>query len=645
MHYFEVAPNIIVRQDAASYTYNYPEVLTPGQIVKTPIGKRSAVGVVTRQVDKPAYDTKAIFEVLDASPLPPEIVKTASWLSDYYGSHPAQVWQTILPANVFKKRRLKLPKTDDISKKRTKFVLNEDQLSAIKKIDQSSTKTILLHGVTGSGKTQVYIEAIRRQIEAGRSAIVLVPEISLTSQIYQEFASQFDNIVLTHSRQTEAERHLLWTQVLDAKQPMIVIGPRSALFMPLKSIGLIVIDECHEPSYKQEKSPRYSALRAAKVLADFHGANLVLGSATPNIEDYYVATKTKNPIMTMPTPARHQTQKPSIQVIDMTKRENFRRQRFLSDALLASLEKNLSSGHQSLIFHNRRGTASLTLCESCGWQAGCPRCFIPLTLHADKYTLTCHICTKTIKVPTCCPDCRHADIIHKGIGTKAIEEAIKKLLPDARVARFDGDNLSDSTLEKRFSEVKQGDIDIIIGTQIIAKGLDLPKLRTVGIVQADAGLSLPDYTSTERAFQLLSQAIGRVGRSNQSTNVIIQTFQPKNQTIVDALDQNYDNFYQRTIKLRRQTNFPPFCFLLKAVCLYKTEKSAIKNAQKLAKQITSEYQDIEILGPTPAFYERQRDFYRWQIVIKSKNRQQLVEIAKTIPKTHWQYELDPTNLL
>ena len=645
MHYMEIAPKTIIRLDSQTFTYSSDDKLAIGSLVIITVGKKQHIGVVMSHTTKPTYVVKPIESALDLAPLPKPLLDTAVWMSEYYRSHLALALQTILPANLTVKRRQHFLIKEAKEQNRTSIVLTKDQSDALKTINNTVSGTILLHGITGSGKTRIYIEATRRALASNRSAIVLVPEISLTSQIYQEFAREFPDVILTHSRQTEAERHLAWLEALTSDKPRVVIGPRSALFLPLRDIGIVIIDESHEPSYKQEKSPRYSALRTGAVLASKHGAKLILGSATPSIDDYYLATKNNNPIITIHSLARADAKKPTVETIDMTKRLNFSIHPFISNELISQITSSLEQHRQTLIFHNRRGSSTMTICSNCGWQAGCARCFVPLTLHADKHILLCHICGSTAKVPTSCPECNNPDIIHKGIGTKSIEAALTKLFPKARIARFDGDNIKNDTVDKRYDELKDGSIDIIIGTQVIAKGLDLPLLRTVGIVQADSGLHLPDYSAAERTFQLLSQAIGRVGRSSQDTTVVIQTYQPKHPAIIDSTTQNYAEFYKRTIALRHHTNFPPFTYLLKAVCIYKTEAAAIKNAKKIVTALKGAEPSVEVLGPTPAFYERQRDSYRWQIIVKSPSRAKLAALVAHIPSTHWQYELDPINLL
>lgn len=646
MYYYEVAPRQIIRANSSSFTYSSKEALSIGHIVTIEVGKKLLIGVVISKVSRPSYDTKPIVSVVENTPLPEPLVQLALWMSEYYAVHLALVLQALLPTGLTKNRRERTVVNRKPIRNRTKNVFTPDQQAALSEIEAMSPGTAILHGVTGSGKTEVYIELARRTLAVGSSAIVLVPEIALTSQLVDEFSHHFGDVIVTHSHQTEAERHQVWREALHSQVPRVVVGPRSALFTPLTRVGLIVIDEAHEPSFKQEQSPRYSALRAASILAGAQKAKVILGSATPFISDYYLAEKSHRPIVTMTERAQPGAVSPTIELIDMTKRQNFKQHRFLSDKLLAQLATTFARGEQALIFHNRRGSASTTLCENCGWQATCPRCFIPLTLHADQHQLRCHICGFTDKVPTSCPTCNHTDIVHKGIGTKLIEAELRKLYPDKNIARFDGDSDTKESVEARYHDLYSGVIDLIVGTQVIAKGLDLPKLRTVAVVQADSGLSLPDYSSSERTFQLLAQVIGRVGRSHHPTNVIVQSYQPNHPAVVDGLAQNFSHFYTATLAERARGNFPPFTYLLKLTCIYKSESAAIRNAQALARELKQKVgSSVEILGPTPAFYERQHDTYRWQLVIKSPKRSALVAIIEHIPKNHWQFELDPISLL
>lgn len=645
MYYYEVAPTKIIRANQTTFTYHFEEELAIGTLVQIPVGKNSLPGIILEVVSKPSYETKVITNVIDKVPMPWPLIEAVKWLQSYYETPLATVLQTALPRGLTTTRRGTINISPPVSRDRTTIVFNKEQLSVLETIRKSSPGTFLLQGVTGSGKTEMYKQLARESLESGKSVIILTPEIALTPQLIAEFSEGFDDIIITHSHMTEAQRHLAWLEVLHSTRPRVVIGPRSALFMPLKNIGTIVVDEAHEPSYKQEQSPRYSALRLATILGRFHNANVVFGTATPPVVDRYLAEQADRPILFLHNPARTNALAPEVTLIDMKQRSHFKKHRFLSDSLLESIEQNSVSKTQTLIFHNRRGSAQTTLCTNCGWTAECPRCFIPLTLHADTFQLRCHLCDYTQKVPTSCPVCHHADIIHKGIGTKMIETELKRLFPKLRIARFDSDSAVGERIEETYEELYKGTIDIAIGTQVVAKGLDLPKLRTVGVIQADSGLVLPDYIADERVFQLLSQVVGRVGRNEHATKVIIQSYQPTHPVIIHGIQQDYEGFYNYELEKRRQSKFPPFVYLLKLTCIYQTEASTIRAARIVASELAKLSLPIEILGPTPAFRERQGNSFRWQLVIKSSSRRHLIEVLSHVPRAHWQFELDPSSLL
>jgi primosomal protein N' (replication factor Y) len=342
MHYYEVAPNRIVRSNCSFFTYSSEKELTIGQIVLIQIGKSDSVGLVINEVDKPGFNTKPILSIIEEVPLPKELVKLALWMSDYYMAPLASVLQTLLPRGIQKKRKPREIRHSITKRKRTKIVFNREQVGVINTYDKYRSGTFLLHGVTGSGKTEIYIEFAKMAMNDGKSSIILVPEIALTSQLIADFSNHFDNLILTHSNMSEAERHLVWQEALNGKTPKVVIGPRSALFTPLKSIGCIILDEAHEPSYKQELSPKYSALRAASILGKFHNAKVVFGSATPSVIDRFLAEKSKNPILKLTTIARANSVKPDVSLVDMTKRSNFHKHRFLSDKLLEVKKRGYS---------------------------------------------------------------------------------------------------------------------------------------------------------------------------------------------------------------------------------------------------------------------------------------------------------------
>lgn len=630
-------------------TYQSDLDLPIGTLVKVPVGKKDSLGVIVKQVSKPSFTCKTIAKRLLDVPIPKALLSLHGWMSEYYATNSGTTWQTIIPSRIATKPRQETNSyvnSRDLHK-RTQILLNNCQQSAIETIEKSPAGTIMLHGITGSGKTEVYKEIADRTIVNGRSVIILVPEISLTTQLVNEFRSRFNNVLVTHSAMTSSERNQAWRYVLSAKQPVVIIGPRSALFMPVANLGLVVIDECHEPSYRQETAPRYSAITVAAKLCSLHQAKLILGSATPAISDYYLAQKLHRPIISMNKLAKIGAARPTTMVVKLTNRDNFSLESHLfTRPLLDAIHQALASHRQILLFHNRRGTAGSAMCNNCGYIATCPNCFTPLTLHGDKFQLICHICGYHQRPPLSCPDCQQTDIVYHGIGTKRIEEEAHKLFPKASIRRFDGDTVKGEAVQDLYDNLRDGQTDIIIGTQIIAKGLDLPHLAVVGIIQADAGLMLPDFSASERTFQLVAQACGRVGRTNQATKAIIQTYRPEAPAIKYGVTQNYPAFYSEEIKNRQNGHFPPYSYLLKLTCAYKTERGATIAASKLAKKLRQDYPSIKLLGPAPAFYERLRGLYRWQIIVRSGKRSTLVTIASDIAKApNWQVELDPGSLI
>ena len=642
MHYYLVITTKRAVKNQDFLTYQSQKLLKPGQIITVPLGKQIVTAIVYKKVVQPNFSTKDILSIVEQQPLPTFLLETILWLGDYYATALPIVLGSILPAGLTKKRRFKKSIIKQTARK--KLIPTSAQAQAIIAISQAESKINLLHGITGSGKTTVYLELIEQTLASGKSAIVIVPEIALTAQLISQFSNYFNDLVLLHSKLTEAERHLNWLKCLNAKIPQVIIGARSAVFAPLNNLGLIIIDECHETSLKQDKNPRYSTSRVAAKIASLVNAKVILGSATPNVSDYWLVQKTGGKIIELNTPARV-IQKPDIELVDMTKKYNFSHHAFLSDQLLTAITNSLANNQQVLLFHNRRGSSSTTICRDCGYMALCPNCQIPLILHHDKFKLTCHICGYKSPVPIICPECHSSNIDHTGIGTKLIEREVKKHFPKARVARFDADSHHSETIDQIYDQLVSGEIDILIGTQVVTKGLNLPKLTTVGIIQADAGLALPDFVTEERNFQQIAQVVGRVGRDDKPSKIIVQTYRPQQFSIQLGVVQNYYDFFTKTITTRRRLNYPPFCYLLKLKVAYKTEASSIRQAQLLASKIRQAFPKIQIIGPAPAFYERQRQLYNWQLIVKTKKRTELGEIIKLIPATHWQYDIDAESLL
>lgn len=633
-------------EGATTLTYSSTSPLKPGHIVEVPFGRSKTYGIVTREVKTVNFKTKPITRTLYDTPLPSHILKSIYWLSDYYLSPLPLVAKLFLPQGLGKNRRKKPPTSPKNSLKSPTIPLNSAQKSALSSLQNISTPTKLLFGITGSGKTNIYLSLTYEALKNNKSVILLVPEIALTSQLVKIFEQTFKNFVyLIHSRQTEATRHQIWEEILKEETARIIIGPRSALLSPIKNLGLIIIDEAHESTYYQENPPKYSALRLASFMASTTKSTCLYGTATPLISDYYLASSKKS-LVTLNKKAKSSAVAPTTSIINLRDQTKFTRNRYFSNALLDALARNMEKGFQSLIFHNRRGSAPLTICESCGWQALCPSCFLPLTLHSDSYHLVCHTCGYQVKVPSSCPDCGNPSIIHKGFGTKLLETELKKLFKGARIARFDADNLKSETLDANFDAVKNGDYDIIIGTQTIAKGLDLPRLATVGIVQADAGLSLPDFSAEEKTFHLLTQVIGRVGRGHiDVAEVFVQTYQPDSPVILAGIKSDYEAFYHYAMDRRKSGHFPPFYYLAKLTITYKTEAVTIKHITSLYKKLAREY-SLLVSKPTPAFHEHNQNGYTWQIIIRSTSRKHLLDTISSLESTAGlHFTIDPPSLL
>jgi primosomal protein N' (replication factor Y) len=642
MNYYLICPIGTIAGKEDLLTYESSETLASGGVVEVPFGPKTKIGVVIGSAEKPKFATKPIGKLLSEN-VPSHLIGLAQWISQYYGARLTTVLQTVLPQGLGKTRRQKERSQNKTTRGSKEIPLNQEQSAAVTAIEGSNQITHLLHGVTGSGKTRVYQEVAKKTLASQKSVLVLVPEIALTPQLAAEFEQLHDNVLILHSGLTEAERHLNWQLLSTSNEPWIIVGPRSILFSPLKNIGLIIIDECHEPSYQQDSQPKYSALRVARKLAELsNNAKLILGSATPLVSDYFVAEATKTPIirLTKPTNVRDT----AVEIVDMRERDTFGTHALFSKRLIESMNQAINNNEQILLFHNRRGTARMSLCASCGWVAECPNCHIPMRLHHDHNQLRCHVCGHHEPVPQTCPTCKSPDIDFKGFGSKRIESEVKKLFPDSVVARFDSDTPEKEQLHHRYQDLYDNKIQIIIGTQGIAKGLDLPHLNTVGIIQADSELFIPDYSSSERSFQLTTQVIGRAGRTGAKSQVIIQTLNPDHPVIQYAKAQDYTGFYKYEVEERQAEHMPPHTYLLQLTTGYASAVAAENAALTLKKQIKATFNDVHVRGPSPAFHERRGSLFYQQLVVSSAKRSDLVAITKTLPQ-RWQFSLDPINLL
>jgi primosomal protein N' (replication factor Y) (superfamily II helicase) len=643
-HYIEVVTLAAGGGDKSLFTYHADYALPIGQLVKVPLGRRQSLGVVTAKVKQPAFSTKLVAEISELPSLPEHLIKLAEWISQYYVTPLAKVYQALLPAAPWLKRPPKKTATiNQIKTQPVKVTLQPQQTAALATISARSG-SYLLHGATGSGKTRVYIELAKRAIAAGQSAILLVPEISLTPQLSQLLLAEFGKqVVLAHSGMTPANRRKAWQAVLNSQEPQIIIGPRSALFMPVQKLGLIVIDECHETSYKQEQAPRYHAIPTASRLRQLSGATLVLGSATPGANEIFLCQIGKLTKIVMPHPV-HKANRQTPQIVDLHDKAQLH-SHLISRDLLKQLRQTLDEGKQSLVFINRRGSARLLRCGNCDWVATCPNCQIPLTFHGDKGQLICHWCDYKQVPPAECPSCGSLELVYLGMGTKRAEQEISSLLPKATISRLDRDSFDPRTIETLFNTLKSGEVDVLIGTQMITKGLDLPNVESVGVMLADTMLYMPDFTASERAFQLLYQVTGRAGRrAGSQSRTVIQTYSPRHPAIVAAQKLDFDGFMAQELAQRKLMNYPPFVYLLKLSLARATRTSAQSAARELASKIKSANTGVELLGPAPSFIENLRGKFHWQIIVKSKNRQKLIQIVRELPP-HWVHDLDPIDLL
>ena len=520
------------------------------------------------------------------------------------------------------------------------ILLNADQQDAVNQIisaiEGKRFAPFLLHGVTGSGKTEVYLRVIEKAIDQKRGAIVLVPEIALTAQLVARFHSRFgEAIALFHSGLSAGERYDDWRRIREGKA-QIAIGVRSAIFAPFTEVGVIIIDEEHDPSYKQEEGVRYHARDTALVRGKQSNAVVLLGSATPSFESFYNCQTGKYRALSLPNRIDARPL-PTVAVADLRKKEDWVRP-FLTRSLLSAIEKRLENREQTLLFLNRRGFSPSLLCPDCGYLPQCIRCSVSLTFHKKLQKLVCHYCGFQLIPPTACPQCHGIRLIHLGMGTEQLEEEIGHRFPAARVARMDRDTTQKKEAHhKILAAMAQREIDILIGTQMVTKGHDFPGVTLVGVLCADLSLHFPDFRSSERTFQLLAQVAGRAGRGDRPGEVIIQTFQPDHEAIVAATTHDYLGFYRQEIAFRKEMGYPPFCRFTLLLMSHPEEKRVIDRAAALVKEIEKGLPSLKkgetergvtLLGPAPAPLMRLRGEYRYQILLKGKDQKKIAAVLK-----------------
>jgi len=487
-------------------------------------------------------------------------------------------------------------------------------------LERERPGVLLLHGVTGSGKTEVYLQALRRVVDAGRQGIVLVPEISLTPQTVRRFAGRFERVALLHSRLTEAERREQW-HLIRSGEAEVVIGARSAVFAPTRRLGLIVVDEEHESTFKQQSSPRYHAAAVAMRRGALEGALVVLGSATPSLESYHRARQGEYALATLPTRVAD-APLPGVEVVDMrTERARTKRRTLISRRLAALADASLARGEQVIFFLNRRGFSTWIVCRRCGHVVKCPRCEVSLVYHRRAGRARCHHCGADIEPPTACPVCNSGAVSYLGAGTQRIEEVIQRRFPDHPCARMDSDTTRGRTRHRDIlAAFREGKTRILLGTQMIAKGLDLPNVTVVGVIDADVSLNLPDFRASERTFQLLAQVAGRTGRGFRGGRVVIQTSSPEQACIRFALRHDYPAFARHELAHREALGYPPFGRLARLIVEGTRSPACERRCAALAERLRSAAADadVEVLGPAPAPLSRIRGRYRHHVMLKER---------------------------
>ena len=648
-----------------------------GDIVNVSLGRgaRKVIGLVveTKEIDlsQLTYKLKPIISKNEEfSTLHEKHVKFLEWIADYYYFPLGLLFPLCLPILAKPKNKTKSKRPDVVPKleRKTPHKLNQEQQTCVDNISQQQGfKTHLVHGVTGSGKTEIYLELFEKTLAEEKTGIFLLPEISLTPQLINRFVQRFgDEIAVLHSQLTDRERTNQWWDIVEGRKK-ILIGARSALFCPIENLGLIVVDEEHESSFKQDESLRYNGRDCAIMLGHFHNCPVILGSATPSLDTWKNAVDNKFQLHQIKSRVDNRPL-PDIEVIDMraekdVEKKSFEKPNWLSQKLYNNILESLERKEQVALLLNRRGMAQMVFCPSCGHTAECPNCDISLSLHANTH-LVCHYCDYHENLKTKCPDCTEGELINLGLGTEKVEEDLKILFPDKNIARADRDEVqSRFEMEELVRKMENSEIDILIGTQMIAKGLDFSNLKLVGLLLADISFNLPDFRASEKSFQLMTQMSGRSGRhvkENESPGkVVIQTYNTSHDSVQFAQNHDYEGFVQTELMHRQQLNYPPF----HKIAAIKLQSQHLEKAQEACGQLAQRaealkarfeaFAEIEILGPAAAPIAKLRNQHRFHLLLKSAQPKtlnqfvrRLIGDSKWMPKqTKITVDIDPLNLL
>lgn len=658
MPYAQVVVDFPQRWADQLFTYEVPDEVGPGRAVLVPFGQRELRGYIASIISEVPADLeiKPVLEVLGQEAVwPAEMIELAHWMCDLYACTLVDAFQAVVPPTVV--RRLIKPPQD---RKRKKYhqglgetvaphQLNEDQSKALENL--ATPGIVLLEGVTGSGKTEVYLAAVERVLARGQSAIVLVPEVSLTPQAIDRYQGRLGDLVaVLHSRLTDAERASQWL-ALRRGQARLALGTRSAIFAPLESLGLIVLDEEHDSSYKQESAPRYHARQVAAWRAQRHECPLVLGSATPCLESY-VAARSGRYRHNLMTQRAAQQALPRVELIDL-RRHRLRGRDDLSAPLLAAMQTNLEAAQQTVLLYNRRGFARFLQCPDCGKVVHCPHCSISLTVHRRPPELQCHYCGHRQPLLDSCRECGSLALRECGSGTEKLFEEVQQKLPGARVLRMDRDTTGGATGHADILRIfAQGGADVLLGTQMVSKGLDFPAVTLVGVVGADQGLHVPDFRASERVLQLLIQVAGRAGRGQWPGRVLMQARDADHAVFEFVRRHDYAGFLEQEIEMRKALLYPPFARLARLIVTGEEEAAVENSARQAAAWILEKYPRILLMGPSACPLEKIQGNYRWHFLLKGKQVKELAEIlrnalrqCKRSSKVRWAADIDPQSIL
>ena len=660
-----------------TYLQNSEFNVQRGHIVNVSLGKRNVKGFVINETSKNSiedskFKLKEVISVDDQWPqLHDPFLKWLEWVADYYIHPLGQVIQLSFPplSKTTKARKSNRAPVVPILEKTKRPVLTAEQKKCVDAIDLENKFSVhLIHGVTGSGKTEIYLQLFEKCIEQNKKGLFLLPEISLTPQLVNRFVERFgDQVAVLHSQLTDRERTNQWWEIIEGEKK-ILIGARSALFCPVKNLGLVVVDEEHESSFKQDEKLKYHGRDCAVMLGKFSDCNVILGSATPSLESWKNAQEKKYFLHSLVQRVANRPL-PTIEIVDLRlEKENQKRLNilpfWLSMAFYQKMLIAIENKEQIALLLNRRGMANTIFCQSCGYTAECPNCDISLTLHAKSH-LVCHYCDYHQNYNLKCPECHSGELTALGLGTELIEQDLQKLFPDLVIARADRDEIqSRADMENLITDMENEKINILVGTQMIAKGLDFPKLNLVGLMLADVGFNLPDFRATEKSFQLITQMSGRSGRhvlqSGTAGQVFVQTYNPDHESLTYAKNHDYLGFVQCELQTRSPLNYPPYqkmiSFRIQSMSqdlAQQTVQQIKLRAQSLIEKFPDHYKDLQILGPAAAPLAKLKNYYRFHMIIKAEKSSALNSFARRVladqkwvpAKVKVIVDVDPVSLL